>query len=267
MTAASMPGLIDSHCHLDHFSDEELPVLLSTAKAAGLSGMVTIGTRLSRAPEQKRLTSFGNADMRVWCTIGTHPDHVEEAPLPVVQDIVALAKTPEVIGIGETGLDYFHGQEAVRPLQQESFRRHIQAARELDIPVIIHARQADADVAAILEEESAIGAFPILLHCFASGPELARRVVALGGYVSFSGIATFPKCDEIRGVARELPIDRILVETDAPYLAPVPQRGKRNQPAFVAHTARRIAQERGLETEAFIEQTTHNFQRLFRKAR
>ena len=265
MTAASMPGLIDSHCHLDHFSDEELPVLLSAAKDAGLGGMVTIGTRLSHAPEQKRLTGFGSPDMRIWCTIGTHPDHVEEAPLPVVQDIVALADAPEVIGIGETGLDYFHGQEAVRPLQQESFRRHIQAARELDIPVIIHARQADADVAAILEEEAAIGAFPILLHCFASGPELARRVVALGGYVSFSGIATFPKCDEIRAVAREVPIDRILVETDAPYLAPVPQRGKRNQPAFVAHTARRIAQERGLETAAFATQTTHNFQRLFRK--
>lgn len=267
MTVATMLGLIDSHCHLDHFSDEELPVLLNTAKEAGLSGMVTIGTRLSHAPEQKRLTGFGSPDLRIWCTIGTHPDHVEEAPLPVVQDIVALADTPEVIGIGETGLDYFHGQEAVRPLQQESFRRHIQAARELDIPVIIHARQADSDVASILEEEAAIGAFPILLHCFASGPELARRVVALGGYVSFSGIATFPKCDEIRGVARELPIERILVETDAPYLAPVPQRGKRNQPAFVAHTSRRIAQERGLEESAFVAQTTQNFQRLFRKAR
>lgn len=267
MTDATMPGLIDSHCHLDHFSDEELPVLLNAAKEAGLSGMVTIGTRLAHAAEQKRLTGFSRPEMRVWCTVGTHPDHVEETPVPQLQDIVALADAPEVIGIGETGLDYFHGQDNVRPLQQESFRRHIQASREMDIPVIIHARQADEDVAAILEDESAKGTFPILLHCFASGPDLARRVVALGGYVSFSGIATFPKCEEIRTVARELPIDRILVETDAPYLAPVPQRGKRNQPAFVAHTAGRIARERDLDVAVFAEHTTRNFQRLFRKAR
>ncbi|MFT8418048.1 MAG: TatD family hydrolase [Acetobacter sp.] len=267
MTVTPLSGLIDSHCHLDHFSDEELPGLLNAAREVGLGGMVTIGTRLAHAAEQKRLTGFGCPDMRIWCTIGTHPDHVEETPLPEVADIVALADTPEVIGIGETGLDYFHGQEGVRPLQQESFRRHIQAAREMDIPVIIHARQADEDVAAILEDETAKGAFPILLHCFASGPELARRVVALGGYVSFSGIATFPKCEEIRSVARDLPIERILVETDAPYLAPVPQRGKRNQPAFVAHTAGRIARERGLDMAEFAQQTTHNFQRLFRKVR
>lgn len=267
MTEATMQGLIDSHCHLDHFSDEELPSLLNAAKAAGVSGMVTIGTRLSHAAEQKRLTGFSQPDMRVWCTVGTHPDHVEEAPLPSVQDIVAIADAPEVIGIGETGLDYFHGQEQVRPRQQESFRKHIQAARELDIPVIIHARQADVDVATILEEEYAKGSFPILLHCFASSPELARRVLALGGYVSFSGIATFPKCEEIRSVARELPLERILVETDAPYLAPVPQRGKRNQPAFVAYTAGRIAQERGMETAELVAQTTRNFARLFRKVR
>ena len=173
MTVAPLSGLIDSHCHLDHFSDEELPALLNAAREAGLSGMVTIGTRLVHAAEQKRLTQFGRADLRIWCTIGTHPDHVEETPLPDVQGIIALADTPEVIGIGETGLDYFHGQEAVRPLQQGSFRRHIQAAREMNIPVIIHARQADEDVAAILEDETARGAFPILLHCFASGPELA----------------------------------------------------------------------------------------------
>lgn len=266
MSVVPMSGLIDTHCHLDHFSDEELPALLAAAKVAGVSGMVTIGTRLSHAAEQKRLTEFGHPDMRIWCTVGTHPDHVEETALPAVDNIVAVADAPEVVGIGETGLDYFHGAEPVRPLQQASFRRHIQAARVLDVPVIIHARQADEDVAAILEDEYANGAFPILLHCFASTPELARRVVALGGYVSFSGIATFPKCEEIRGVARELPLDRVLVETDSPYLAPVPQRGKRNQPAFVAHTAGRIAQERGLELGAFIEHTTQNFQRLFRKA-
>ncbi|AKR49153.1 MULTISPECIES: TatD family hydrolase [Acetobacter] len=261
-----LAGLIDSHCHLDHFSAEEMPELLEAAKEAGLSGMVTIGTRLARAPQQKALAKLDTPDMRVWCTVGTHPDHVEEEPLPTVADIVAIADVPEVIGIGETGLDYFHGKEDVRPLQHEYFRQHIRAARELDVPVIIHARQADEDVATILEEEHAKGAFLILLHCFASGPELAQRVVNLGGYVSFSGIATFPKCDEIRAVARDLPADRIVVETDSPYLAPVPKRGKRNQPAFVAHTAARIAQERGMELPDFTRMITENFYRLFRKA-
>lgn len=261
-----MGGLIDSHCHLDHFSTEEMPALLDEARQAGLRGMVTIGTRLSRAAEQFALAALDGPALRVWCTIGTHPDHVEEEDLPSATALAAMAERPEVIGIGETGLDYFHGQEAVRPLQHESFRRHIAAARLLDVPVIIHARQADDDVAAVLEDEYAKGAFPILLHCFASGPELARRVLALGGYVSFSGIATFPKCDEIRAVARGVPIERIVVETDAPYLAPVPKRGKRNQPAWVAYTAERLAQERGLDKSTFAELTTANFFRLFRKA-
>lgn len=258
--------LIDTHCHLDHFSDEELPGLLDEARQSGLAGLVTIGTRLSRAGEQIALAGHDKPDLRMWCTIGTHPDHVDEEHLPTAEQIASMADRPEVIGIGETGLDYFHGEEAIRPAQHESFRRHIAAARLLDVPVIIHARQADEDVATVLEEEHAKGAFPILLHCFASGPELARRVLALGGYVSFSGIATFPKCDEIRAVASSVPDDRIVVETDAPYLAPVPKRGKRNQPAWVAHTAERLAQERGMDKAAFADLTTANFFRLFRKA-
>lgn len=261
-----MTGLIDSHCHLDHFTDDELPTLLAAAKEAGVSGMVTIGTRLARAEEQKALTRFSSPDVRVWCTVGTHPDHVEEDPLPSVQAIVDVANAPEVIGIGESGLDYFHGDESVRPLQQDSFRRHIGAARDLNVPIIIHARQADEDIAQILREETAIGNFPILLHCFASSAALAECVVELGGYVSFSGISTFPKCGEFRDVARDLPGDRILVETDSPYLAPVPRRGKRNEPAYVAYTAACIAQERGQTSDDFTRMTTDNFYRLFRKA-
>lgn len=259
-------GLIDSHCHLDHFSDEEIPALLAAAKAAHVAGMVTIGTRLERASQQKALTRFSSADVKVWCTVGTHPDHVAEQPLPSVQHIIDVAQAPEVVGIGETGLDYFHGEAEVRPLQQESFRLHIAAARALGVPVIIHARQADDDVAMILRDEVAKGAFPILLHCFASSEALARCVVDLGGYVSFSGISTFPKCGEYRDVARKLPRDRILVETDAPYLAPVPKRGKKNEPAFVAYTAACLAQEIGEPLEQFTQMTTENFFRLFKKA-
>ncbi|MFT9385669.1 TatD family hydrolase [Acetobacter sp.] len=266
MTGPALSGLIDSHCHLDHFSEEEMPALLESARAAGLGGMVTIGTRLARAGQQKALTRLDTPELRVWCTVGTHPDHVAEEPVPSARHIAEIADAPGVVGIGETGLDYFHGAEDVRPTQHESFRQHIRAARLLNVPVIIHARQADDDVATILEEEYAAGAFPILLHCFASGLELARRVLALGGYVSFSGIATFPKCDDIRAVARDVPDDRIVVETDSPYLAPVPRRGKRNQPAYVAYTAERLAQERGMVLTDFIALTTSNFQRLFRKA-
>lgn len=259
-------GLIDSHCHLDHFSAEEIPTLLAAAQAAGVTGMVTIGTRLARADEQKALTRFSGPEVKVWCTVGTHPDHVAEYPLPSVQDIIAVAQAPEVVGIGETGLDYFHGADEVRPLQQESFRQHIAAARALNVPVIIHSRQADDDMAMVLREEVAKGAFPILLHCFASSAALAQCVVDLGGYVSFSGISTFPKCGDYRDVARTLPRDRILVETDAPYLAPVPKRGKKNEPAFVAYTAQCLAQELGQTLENFTHMTTENFFRLFRKA-
>lgn len=258
--------LIDSHCHLDHFSDEEIPALLAAAKAAGVGGMVTIGTRLARAEQQKALTRFSDPELTVWCTVGTHPDHVAEQPLPSVQHILDIAQAPEVVGIGETGLDYFHGEAEVRPLQQESFRLHIAAARELDVPVIIHSRQADEDMALVLRDEMAKGAFPILLHCFASSEALAQCVVDLGGYVSFSGISTFPKCGEYRDVACKLPRERILVETDAPYLAPVPKRGKKNEPAFVAYTAACLAQELGEPLEQFTQMTTENFFRLFKKA-
>ncbi|NVN12360.1 TatD family hydrolase [Nguyenibacter vanlangensis] len=262
-----MTGLIDSHCHLDHFPDDAIPDLLDRARAAGVEGMVTIGTRLSRAAQQKDLTRFSRPDLRVWCTVGTHPDHVEECTVADAADIVALADDPRVIGIGESGLDYFHGAEAVRPLQQARFRAHIQAARRMNLPLVIHARDADDDVAAILRDEVAAGGpFRFLLHCFASGPELARVGLELGGYVSFSGILTFPRSDALRDVARTIPPDRLLVETDSPYLAPVPHRGRRNEPAFVADTAGRLAELRDIEPAALAEVTTANFHRLFSRA-
>lgn len=262
-----MTGLIDSHCHLDHFPDDAIPDLLDRARAAGVEGMVTIGTRLSRAAQQKDLTRFSRPDLRVWCTVGTHPDHVEECTVADAADIVALADDPRVIGIGESGLDYFHGAEAVRPLQQARFRAHIQAARRMNLPLVIHARDADDDVAAILRDEVAAGGpFRFLLHCFASGPELARVGLELGGYVSFSGILTFPRSDALRDVARTIPPDRLLVETDSPYLAPVPHRGRRNEPAFVADTAGRLAELRDIEPAALAELTTANFHRLFSRA-
>lgn len=264
MTAHAMTGLIDTHCHLDRLDD--VPAALATAREHGLIGMTTIGTRLSRAQTQIDLTRFDTAALRVWCAIGTHPDHVDEEGCPEVETILDLAEPPGVIGIGESGLDYLHGAPLVRDAQARSFRVHIDAARKSGLPLVIHAREADDDVAAILRDEHEKGAFPFLLHCFASGMPLARAALELGGYISFSGLLTFPKCETIREVARAMPAERLLVETDSPFLAPVPKRGKPNTPGYVAHTAARLAQERGLEPQAIAELTTDNFHALFRRA-
>ncbi|WP_336762435.1 TatD family hydrolase [Asaia sp. VD9] len=259
-----MTGLIDTHCHLDRLDD--VPAALALAKEHGLSGMVTIGTRLSRAQTQIDLTRHDTPALRVWCAIGTHPDHVDEEEPPELATLVRLAEPEGVIGIGESGLDYLHGGVPVRAAQAASFRVHIAAARETGLPLVIHAREADDDVAAILRDEHAKGAFPFLLHCFASGMDLARVAIDLGGYVSFSGLLTFPKCETIREVARAMPAERLLVETDSPFLAPVPKRGKPNTPGYVAYTAARLAQERELTPEALAELTTRNFHALFRRA-
>ncbi|WP_025885578.1 TatD family hydrolase [Asaia prunellae] len=259
-----MTGLIDTHCHLDRLDD--IPAALALAKEHGLSGMTTIGTRLSHAQTQIDLTRFDSPELRVWCAIGTHPDHVDEEPLPNVETIIQQAEARNVIGIGESGLDYLHGAQPIRAAQAESFRVHIAAARKTGLPLVIHAREADADVAAILRDEHARGAFPFLLHCFASGPDLARIAIELGGYISFSGLLTFPKCETIREVARAMPQNRILVETDSPFLAPVPKRGKPNTPGYVAYTAARLAQERGMEAQTLAELTTENFFTLFGRA-
>jgi TatD DNase family protein len=254
--------LIDSHCHLDRFSDEETDTLVARAHAAGVAEMVTIGTRLERSDEMRRIADRHDG---VWCTVGIHPDHVGENPLPTPAAIIAETRHPKVIGIGESGLDYFH-EIAPRAVQQASFRAHIEAARETGLPLAIHARSADEDVLAILQDEHAQGAFAFLLHCFSSGRALAEGALALGGSISFSGILTFPKSQELRDIARDVPRDRLLVETDSPYLAPVPYRGKRNEPSYVAHTASVLATVHGMTPLAMAELTTANFRRLFPKA-
>ena len=256
--------LIDSHCHLDYFSEGERPAVLERARAAGVGEMVTIGTRLSRAAEQLALAETVPG---LWCTVGTHPHYAAEDGLPDEQALVDLAAHERVIGIGEAGLDYFYDR-AAHDVQAEAFRRQIRAARRAGVPICIHTRDADEDTYAILkDEQDQGGALAFLLHCFSSGRSLAERAVAIGGYVSFSGILTFPKSGALRDVAASLPAERLLVETDAPYLAPVPFRGKRNEPSYVAHTAKVLAESRGLSEAALAELTTANFRRLFSKAR
>ncbi|MBU8538245.1 TatD family hydrolase [Falsiroseomonas tokyonensis] len=255
--------IVDSHCHLDHFVGAEQEEVVARAKAAGVGVMVTIGTRLGEQAATVR--AIADKYEGVFATVGIHPHNAGEGEVPDVQDILAEADHPRVVGIGESGLDYFY-DKAPRAVQQAGFRRHIAAARQSGLPLVIHARDADADMAAILEDEDARGKFPFLLHCFSSGAELARTAVRLGGYISFSGMLTFPKSDAIRAVAAETPADRLLVETDSPYLAPVPLRGKRCEPAYVVHTAARLAEVRGLGIAALADLTTSNFRRLFARA-
>jgi TatD DNase family protein len=255
--------LIDSHCHLDYFTEAELPDVLARAAAAGVAEVVTIGTTLSQS---QRLPALASVQPNVWCTVGVHPHHAAEDPVPTPDAIAAMTEHPRVIGIGESGLDYFYDR-APRDVQQESFRAHIRAARLAGLPLAIHARDADPDIARILQDErDTDGYFAFLLHCFSSSRVLAEAAVSMGGYVSFSGILTFPKSNELREIARDLPADRLLVETDAPYLAPVPFRGKRNEPGHVTHTAKVLAAVRGMEPEALAVLTTENFRRLFPKA-
>jgi TatD DNase family protein len=256
--------LVDTHCHLDYFTEAEIEAVVQRARDAGVGHMVTIGTRMRQAAEAIALAErFPD----VTATIGVHPHNAGEPDgLPETAALVALAQHPRVIGIGESGLDYFY-DKSPREAQREGFRRHIRAARETGLPLCIHARQADDDVLSILREEHGQGgAFPFLLHCFSSGPELARQAVALGGYISFSGILTFPKSPELRALAAELPADRLLVETDSPYLAPVPLRGKRCEPGYVVHTAKVLAEARSLGMAALTALTGANFRRLFTKA-
>lgn len=255
--------LVDSHCHLDYYVEAEIEQVIARAREAGVARMVTIGVRMSQAAKVKELAE---RFPEVWGTVGIHPHNAGEGPLPSAEEIAAAADHPRIIGIGESGLDYFY-DKAPRPVQQAGFRAHIAAARASGLPLVIHAREADADVAAILEEETGQGAFPFVLHCFSSGAELARTAIRLGGYVSFSGILTFPKSEENRAVAAEMPADRILVETDSPYLAPVPLRGKRCEPAYVAHTAAKLAEVRGLSMKEIGSLTTENFHRLFQRSR
>lgn len=255
--------LIDSHCHLDYFSPEEQSDVLIRAAAAGIGEMVTIGTTL---PQSQAIRALTEQHSNVWCTVGVHPHNAAGAPVPLPEDLAALANHSKVIGIGESGLDYFY-DKAPHDIQQASFRAHIRGARLAGMPIAIHARNADEAVAAILKDEMALGGpFDFLLHCFSSGRALAETAVELGGYVSFSGILTFPKSFENREIAQAVPADRLLVETDSPYLAPVPHRGKRNEPAWVAQTASVLAGIRRLSPDALADLTTANFRRLFKRA-
>ena len=238
-----MTFLVDSHCHLD-FPDfaDELDDVVARARRRGIGRMVTICTRVKKFPQVRAVAErFEN----VFCTVGTHPHNADEELDVTTADLVAIADDPLVVGLGEAGLDY-HYDKAPRDAQATGFRRHIAAARETGLPLVIHARSADEDMMSILEDEMGKGAFPAVLHCYSSGPELAQRGVELGLYLSFSGILTFKNSADIRAIAAAAPRDRVLVETDAPYLAPVPNRGHRNEPAFTADTAAVLADCWGL---------------------
>ena len=254
--------LVDSHCHLD-FADfaEELDAVVQRAVDAGIERLVTISTRVKKF---NQVLAIAERFDPIFCSVGTHPHNADEELDVTVEQLVALSEHRKVVAIGEAGLDYFY-DNAPREAQVQGLRTHIAAARMTGLPLVIHARDADADMATILREESEKGAFPAVLHCFSSGKGLAETGIELGHYVSFSGILTFKKSDELRAIAGDLPADRILVETDAPYLAPTPHRGKRNEPAFVAHTAAVLAETRGVSVETIAEQTSENFFRLFSK--
>ena len=254
--------LIDSHCHLDFPELKgEFDAVLDRARAAGVGLMVSISTRVRQFNELRALV---DAHDNVFCSVGTHPHNAAEEPDIMVEELVELARHPKVVAIGEAGLDY-HYDHSPRDVQKKSFRSHIAASRETGLPLVIHARDADADIARMLEEETRKGAFPFVLHCFTSGAELARTGLALGGYLSFSGVITFKNAEALRDIALAVPSDRLLVETDAPYLAPEPLRGKTNEPAFVVHTAARLAALRGLRETEMARTTTENFFRLFKK--
>lgn len=255
--------LVDSHCHLD-FPDfaDELDEVVARAGEAGVATMLTICTHLTRFPQVLAVAErFAN----VWCTVGIHPHEAASEPETSVETLLRLAEHPKVVGFGETGLDY-HYLHSPAEAQQRSFRVHIAAARTARLPLVVHTREADADTARILAEEMGQGPFPGLLHCFSSSRQLAENAVDLGFFVSFAGIVTFKTAEALRETAAALPLERILVETDAPYLAPVPKRGKRNEPAFVRHTAAEVARIRGMAFADLAAATSDNFFRLFTKA-
>jgi len=255
--------LVDSHCHLDFDSfDEDRELAVQRAFDAGVGTMVTICTRVSRFEE---IRDIARRNDRIWCSVGIHPHQVAEEGRARGEELVRLAEDPKVVGIGETGLDYYY-DTSPRDDQKASFREHIAAARETALPLIVHTRDADEDMAEILEDEYAKGAFTGVLHCFASGRELAERALYIGFYISLSGIVTFNNAEEIRDIVRDVPVERLLVETDSPFLAPVPNRGKRNEPSFVVHTARKAAELKGLDETALAAATTDNFFRLFSRA-
>lgn len=257
------PELVDSHCHLDFPDfDGELPAIIDRARAAGVARMVTICTRMDAEP---KVRAIAETFPGVFYAAGIHPMRAHEEPLVTVDTLMALARHPRMVGIGETGLDYHYTAETAA-VQQASVRIHIAAARQTSLPLIIHARAADDDMARILTEEYRAGPYACVMHCFSSGPDLAKAALDLGFYLSMSGIAAFPKSTELRDIFRQAPLDRILLETDSPYLAPPPHRGRRNEPAYTRHTAEAGAALYGLSLPDFARATSANFDRLFAKA-
>ena len=251
--------LVDSHCHLDYAGAEERPEILARARRAGVATLLTIGTKVSDFDDVR---AIAESDPDVWCSVGIHPHEAAAEGDEAVARIVALANHEKVIGIGETGLDFYY-EHCPRDRQSTVFRAHCSASRETGLPLIVHTRDADVETAAILAAEKiSIG----VIHCFSTSRELAEQALALGLHLSLSGILTFRNAEALRSIARDIPLDRLLVETDAPYLAPVPMRGKTNEPAFIVHTAARLAELKGISLEELARVTTENFFRLFAKA-
>ena len=261
---STQPLLVDSHCHLDFPElSGDADGVLERARSAGVGHLLTIGTKITKFDG---VLAMAERFENVSCSVGIHPHEAGVEPAMDVGKLMDFAQHPTVVAFGETGLD-FYDDHSPRADQDRSFRVHIDAAREADLPIIIHTRDADPETAAILDDEMSKGPFKGVIHCFSSGPELAAKVLELGFYISFSGIVTFKKAEELREVAKTVPLDRILVETDSPYLAPVPHRGKTNEPAFVAHTAALVAELKGVSRDELAAQTTANFFRLFSKAK
>ncbi len=258
------PFLVDSHCHLDFPElSSQADDVIARAAAAGVGHMLTIGTKITKFGGVLAMAERFN---HVSCSVGIHPHEAGVEPAMDVAKLTALAAHPKVVAFGETGLDFYY-EHSPRADQEKSFRVHLAAARENKLPVIVHTRDADSETAAILSEEIAKGAFTGVIHCFSSGAELAAKALELGFYISISGIVTFKKAEALREVVKTVPLDRLLVETDSPYLAPIPHRGKTNEPAFVAHTAAVVAELKGISLDELATHTTANFFKLFSKAK
>ena len=251
--------LVDSHCHLDYAAPEERGEILARARRAGIATLLTIGTRVS---EFAGVRAIAESDPDIWCSVGIHPHEAESEGDAGLAQLVQLTQHPKVVGLGETGLDFYY-EHSPRRQQETAFRAHCAAARATGLPLIVHTRDADAETAAILEAEKPAAG---VIHCFSTGRDLAERALALGFFISLSGILTFKNAEDLRAIARDIPLDRLLIETDAPYLAPVPLRGKRNEPAFIVHTAARLAEIKGVSVEELGRVTRENFFRLFNKA-
>ena len=260
--STAAPFIVDSHCHLNYPEFSDLPAVLTQAHEAGVQVLQTICTRMD---EFDTLHSMAQAHLPLYCSVGMHPHHADDAPIVEVAALTARAALPKVIGIGETGLDYYY-EHSDRAAQQESFRRHMLASQRTGLPVIIHSRDAEDDTLALVKEMHHDQPFPILIHCFTASQAFGEAIVAMGGYISLSGIVTFKKSDALQQAARALPLERLLIETDAPYLAPHPHRGKPNHPAYTSLVCEKLAALKGISVQACAAATTDNFFRLFTKA-